>query len=113
MADDTIFHRILAGEIPADILFQDDRVFVIRDIKPQAPTHLLVIPKQTLAKVSEASAADESLLGHMLVVAKQVAKEEGLEAYRLVINNGEEAGQSVFQLHLHVLGGRAFSWPPG
>jgi len=110
-----LFCRILAQEIPAEIIHEDDRTAVIRDINPQAPSHLLVIPREHIESLDEASQRDEALLGHLLRVAARVANEAGLadSGYRTVINNGEGAGQSVFHLHVHVLGGRALSWPPG
>ncbi|MFQ3680322.1 MAG: histidine triad nucleotide-binding protein [Pseudanabaenaceae cyanobacterium] len=111
---DTIFSKIIRREIPADIVFEDDRALAFRDINPQAPVHILVIPKHPIAMVAEAQPADEPLLGHLLVVAAQVAREQGLtNGYRLVINNGADAGQTVFHLHLHLLGGRSLQWPPG
>lgn len=110
---DTIFGRMARGEIPTDFLYEDDRAVAFRDIAPQAPTHILVIPRQPIAKLSEAQDADADLLGHLLTVARKVAAQEGLEDFRLVVNNGAGAGQTVFHLHVHVLGGRAFGWPPG
>ncbi|HJL41374.1 MAG TPA: histidine triad nucleotide-binding protein [Myxococcales bacterium LLY-WYZ-16_1] len=110
----TIFAKIIDREIPADIVFEDDRVLVFKDINPAAPTHVLVIPKKPIAKVEDMTEADEPLLGHMVYVATQVAKDLGLEGgYRLVMNNGNEGGQTVFHIHLHVLGGRPMHWPPG
>jgi len=110
-----LFCRIVAKEIPADFVLQDDQAVVIRDINPQAPTHLLVIPQEHIESLDDASQKDEALLGHLLRVAARVANAEGLAdgGYRTVINNGEGAGQSVFHLHVHVLGGRPMSWPPG
>ncbi|HAN45597.1 MAG TPA: histidine triad nucleotide-binding protein [Cyanobacteria bacterium UBA8156] len=111
---DTLFSQIIRREIPADIVFEDDRALAFRDINPQAPVHVLVIPKQPIAMVAEAQPTDEPLLGHLLWVAAQVAREQGLtNGYRLVINNGADAGQTVFHLHIHVLGGRSLQWPPG
>lgn len=110
----TIFAKIIDREIPADIVFEDDRVLVFKDINPAAPTHVLVIPKKPIAKVEDMTEADEPLLGHMVYVATQVARDLGLEGgYRLVMNNGNEGGQTVFHIHLHVLGGRPMHWPPG
>jgi histidine triad (HIT) family protein len=102
-------------EVPGDVVYEDDQSFVIRDINPQAPTHLLVIPTEHLESLDEASQKDEKLLGHLLRVAARVANDEGLaeSGYRTVINTGAGAGQSVFHLHVHVLGGRAMNWPPG
>ncbi|MDQ2936019.1 MAG: histidine triad nucleotide-binding protein [Acidobacteriota bacterium] len=110
-----LFCRIIKKEIPADIVHEDDQSFVIRDLNPQAPTHLLVIPIEHLESLDEASQKDEKLLGHLLRVAARVGNGEGLgeTGYRTVINTGAGAGQSVFHLHLHVLGGRAMNWPPG
>lgn len=106
---------MIAGEVAADLLHQDDACIVIRDIKPQAPTHILVIPREHMESLNEASHRDEALLGHLLRVGARIANEEGHaeDGYRTVINNGTEAGQSVFHLHVHVLGGRPMSWPPG
>ncbi len=110
-----LFCRIIAGETSTDFVHQDDRSIVIRDINPQAPTHLLVIPKEHLESLDEASQSDEALLGHLLRVGARVANEAGLaeSGYRTVINTGAGAGQSVFHLHVHVLGGRPMNWPPG
>ena len=110
----TLFQKIIDKEIPADIIYEDDISLVFKDINPQAPTHLLIIPKKPIVKVADASEADNELLGHLMWVAGEVAREIGVEdAFRLVINNGAKAGQSVFHLHLHLLSGRSFSWPPG
>jgi histidine triad (HIT) family protein len=110
----TLFQKIIDKEIPADIIYEDDLSLVFKDINPQAPTHLLIIPKKPIIKVADASEADKELLGHLMWVAGEVAREIGVEdAFRLVINNGAKAGQSVFHLHLHLLSGRSFSWPPG
>ncbi|MFN2492574.1 MAG: histidine triad nucleotide-binding protein [Pyrinomonadaceae bacterium] len=110
-----LFCRMIAKEIPADFVYDDDRSVVIRDITPQAPTHLLVIPVEHMESLDEASQKDEELLGHLLRVAARVANDEGLaeKGYRTVINTGAGAGQSVFHLHVHVLGGRVMNWPPG
>jgi histidine triad (HIT) family protein len=110
-----LFCRIVAKEIPAEFVHQDDRAVVIRDLNPQAPTHLLVIPKGHIESLDDASQKEEALLGHLLRVAARVANAEGLAegGYRAVINNGSGAGQSVFHLHVHVLGGRPMNWPPG
>jgi len=114
VSEKTLFERIISREIPAAIVFEDDRCIAIKDINPQAPLHALVIPKQAIPKVSDASANDEPLIGHLLLVAAQVAREAGYgDAFRLAINNGAGAGQTVFHLHVHVLAGRALSWPPG
>jgi histidine triad (HIT) family protein len=110
---ETIFSKIIKREIPATIIYEDDLAIAFRDVNPQAPVHFLVIPKQPIVKLSEATIEDQSLLGHLLLVANKVAAQEGLEDFRLVTNNGVAAGQSVFHLHIHVLGGRSFDWPPG
>lgn len=112
---DCLFCRIIAGEIPAALVQRDDRSVVISDINPQAPTHLLVIPLEHIESLDDASQKDEALLGHLLRVAAKVANAAGLAegGYRTVINNGAGAGQSVFHLHVHVLGGRVMNWPPG
>ena len=113
MADDTIFGKILKGDIPCDEVYSDDRCLAFRDIAPQAPVHVLVIPRQPIESLRSAEAADEGLLGHLLLVAAKVAKQGGLSDFRTVINSGEAAGQTVFHLHVHVMGGRALAWPPG
>jgi histidine triad (HIT) family protein len=110
---DTIFGKIANGEIPADIVYEDDRCVAFRDISPQAPTHLLVIPRKPIERLSKADDGDEPLLGHLLRVAARVAREADLSDFRIVVNDGAGAGQTVFHLHVHVLGGRALSWPPG
>ncbi|ELS33460.1 MULTISPECIES: histidine triad nucleotide-binding protein [Pseudanabaena] len=110
---ETIFSKIIKREIPATILYEDDLALAFRDVNPQAPVHFLVIPKKPIIKLSEATSEDESLLGHLLLVASKVAAQEGLTGFRLVTNNGAEAGQTVFHLHIHVLGGRSLDWPPG
>jgi len=110
---DTIFGKIARGEADAKIVYEDDRALAFRDLNPQAPTHVLVIPRQPIARLSEAADEDALLLGHLMQVASKVAKQEGLTDYRLVVNDGAGAGQTVFHLHLHVIGGRALKWPPG
>ena len=104
----TIFAKIIAREIPSDMVFQDDQVTAFRDINPQAPTHILIVPNREIPTANDISPADEELLGHMLVVARQLAEAEGIDAdgYRLIINCNEHGGQEVFHLHLHLLGGR-------
>lgn len=103
----SIFSRIIAGEIPSEILYQDDLCFVIADIQPQAPTHLLLIPKQEIPRLVDAREEHQSLLGHMMLVAGQMAQKFGIgDAFRLVINNGEDAGQTVFHLHMHIMGNK-------
>jgi len=112
---ETIFSKILARRIPAQIVHEDPLCMAFRDNAPKAPTHVLVIPRKPIPRLSEATAADQELLGHLLLTAAEVAKKEGLaqSGFRLVINDGAGAGQSVFHLHVHVLGGRELSWPPG
>ena len=110
---DTIFGKIARGEIAAQLVYEDDRALAFQDTNPQAPTHLLVIPRQPIPKLADADEADEPLLGHLMTVAARVAADAGLTDYRLVVNNGAGAGQTVYHLHLHVLGGRPLNWPPG
>ena len=110
----TLFEKIINKEIPAEIIYEDDISIVIEDINPQAPTHLLIIPKKVIPKLSDASTEDQGILGHLMLVAGKIAKQLELdETFRLVINNGAKAGQSVFHLHLHLLSGRSLNWPPG
>ena len=111
--DDTIFGRIVRGEIPCDQVYADDLCLAFRDIQPQAPVHLLVIPREPLVSLAEAAEEHQALLGHLLLVAAKVARQEGLQAWRTVLNTGAEAGQTVFHLHVHVIGGRPLDWPPG
>ena len=115
MSETTIFSKIIRGEIPADIVFEDDQCLAFRDIQPQAPTHILVIPKKAIAGVQYAEAGDAALLGHLLVTARQIAETEGIATagFRLVINAGDHGGQTVDHLHVHLLGGRPLQWPPG
>jgi histidine triad (HIT) family protein len=112
---DCLFCGVVSGKTPADIVHQDDRSVVFRDINPKAPVHFLVIPRQHIESLDEAAQKDEATLGHLLRVAARVANDEGLSenGYRTVINTGPAAGQSVFHLHVHVLGGRDLAWPPG
>ena len=110
----TLFEKIINKEIPADILYEDDISIVIKDISPQAPTHLLIIPKKVIPKLSDATAEDQKVLGHLMLIAGKIADKLGLdETFRLVVNNGAKAGQSVFHLHIHLLSGRPLNWPPG
>ena len=110
----TLFEKIINKEIPAEILYEDDISIVIEDINPQAPIHLLVIPKKVIPKLSDANKEDQEILGHLMLVAGKIASRLKLDdAFRLVVNNGAKAGQSVFHLHLHLLSGRALNWPPG
>ena len=111
---DTIFTKIINREIPADIVYEDDRAIAFNDINPQAPTHILIVPKKVIPQIAAAEEADQDLLGYLLLIVKQVAAKAGLDSgYRVVINNGSQAGQTVDHLHLHILGGRSLQWPPG
>ena len=111
---ETLFTKIINREIPADIVYEDELCLAFRDINPQAPLHVLLIPKTPIAKLSESTASDQTLLGHLLHTAPKIAEQQGYQnVFRLVVNNGEEAGQTVFHLHLHILAGRDFTWPPG
>ena len=111
----TLFEKIASKEILAKIVYEDDLVLAFHDIKPQAPTHVLIVPKQAIQRVSEARPEDHKVLGHLLLKAAEVAKQLGLEqtGYRLVFNNGPDAGEAVPHLHCHILGGRKLGWPPG
>src|SRR5687768_11384130 len=111
----TLFEKIIARQIPADIVYEDDLVLALRDIKPGAPIHILVIPKKVIPRIAEAHPEDHKVLGHILLKAAEIAESAGLKesGYRLVINNGSDAGESVPHLHCHILGGRPMSWPPG
>ena len=110
----TVFEKIIAREIPSQIVYEDDRVAAFHDVHPHAPTHILIVPKKPVARIGEAGPEDEALLGHLLLKAAQVAAQVGLgNGYRLVINNGRDGGESVPHLHCHILGGRPMSWPPG
>jgi histidine triad (HIT) family protein len=113
--NNTIFGKIIRGEIPADKVYEDDRALAFKDINPAAPVHILVIPKEHVVNLLDAEEEHAELLGHLMLVAAKVAREQGLEedGFRLVANNGAGAGQTVFHLHLHVIGGRSLSWPPG
>ena len=111
---ETIFSKIIAKEIPAEILYEDDLCLAFNDVNPQAPMHFLIIPKKPIVKVSEAENDDQTLLGHLLLKAGEIAADQGYaDNFRLVVNNGEDAGQTVFHLHIHVLAGRPLGWPPG
>ena len=111
---DTLFTKIINREIPADIVYEDELCLAFRDISPQAPVHILIIPKKPLEKVADATVEDQTLLGHLLLKAGDIAREEGYgDAFRLIVNNGEAVGQTVFHMHIHILAGRNFSWPPG
>ncbi|MDT0631676.1 histidine triad nucleotide-binding protein [Rubrivirga sp. S365] len=116
MADSTektLFQKIADGEVPADVVYQDDRAVAFRDIHPVAPTHVLIVPRTPIPRADAVGEADEALVGHLFTVARRVAEAEGLSDYRLVVNNGAGAGQTVFHLHVHLLGGRDLQWPPG
>jgi histidine triad (HIT) family protein len=111
---DTIFGKIIRREIPADIVYEDNLCLAFRDVSPQAPVHVLVIPKVAIAKLSDAESQDHALMGHLLLTVKRVAEQLGLaNGYRVVINTGADGGQTVYHLHLHLLGGRPMQWPPG
>jgi len=111
----TIFEKIIAREIPSDLIYEDDLVVAFRDVKPQAPTHVLLVPRKPIPRLAEATPEDHRLLGHLLLKAAEVAAKLGLKSngYRLVINNGPDGGESVPHLHCHILGGRHLGWPPG
>ena len=110
-----IFEKIIAKEIPATIVYEDDIVLAFRDVNPQAPVHILIVPKKSISRIAEAKPADAQLFGHLLLKAAEVAEKAGLKqtGYRLVINNGRDGGESVPHLHCHILGGRPMVWPPG
>lgn len=110
----TLFQKIIDGDLPGDIIHEDEHCVALRDINPGAPVHVLLVPRKPIPRLCDAGDDDRALLGHMMLVASQVAAQEGVgEAYRLVVNNGADAGQSVFHLHMHILGGRPLAWPPG
>ena len=113
MSNDCLFCKIIAGDIPANKLYEDDDIFAFWDISPQAPKHFLVIPKKHISGPSDVSENDAELIGRLIKKGGELARENGTPGYRLVFNNGAEAGQTVFHIHMHVLGGRAMSWPPG
>jgi histidine triad (HIT) family protein len=110
---DCLFCKIVAGEVPGDLVLTTDAVIAFRDLNPVAPTHVLVVPREHASDAAGTTAADPSLMGALVAAAAEVADREGVSDYRMVLNTGAEAGQSVFHTHLHVLGGRPFSWPPG
>ena len=112
-ADKTLFQKIADGDIPADLVYQDEQAIAFRDIAPQAPVHILVVPRKPIPRADAIEPQDEALVGHLFTVARRVAAAEGLSDYRLVVNNGPGAGQTVFHLHVHLLGGRGLQWPPG
>lgn len=110
----TLFGKIIRREVPADIVYEDELCLAFRDVNPQAPTHVLLIPKKEIPRLADAKPEDQALLGHLMLAAGKVAKSLGVEdAFRVAINNGADAGQSVSHLHLHLLAGRKFRWPPG
>jgi histidine triad (HIT) family protein len=111
----TLFEKIIAREIPADIIYEDDLVIAFRDIKPAAPVHALIVPKKPIPRIAEAEEMDQAILGHLILKAAEVAEKLGVKdsGYRLVINNGGDAGESVPHLHMHIIGGRSLGWPPG
>ena len=111
---DSIFTKIKNKEIPGNVIYEDDKCFALEDINPQAPVHILIIPHKEIAKISDSTPEDKELLGHLLLVSKTIAQNYKLENnYRLIINNGAGAGQSVFHIHVHLMGGRSLDWPPG
>ena len=111
---DTIFQKIIDKELPADIVYEDDSCLAFKDINPVAPVHILIIPKKKIEKISDSNQEDKELLGHLFLVAGDIAKDLGIEdAFRLVVNNGAGAQQTVFHLHIHLIAGREFQWPPG
>jgi histidine triad (HIT) family protein len=114
MAEKTVFKKIIDKELPADIVYEDDLCLAFKDINPRAPTHLIVIPKKEIPKIDDLADEDEPLVGHLFVVMRKIAVQLGLEdGYRVVINNGPDAGQEVMHIHFHMLAGRRFGWPPG
>ena len=114
MPEKTLFQKIASRDIPADIVYEDDLCIAFRDINPQAPTHILIVPLKPIPTLDDLTEEDEPLVGHLFLVAKKLARQEGLtNGYRTVFNCGEAAGQTVFHIHLHLLGGRMLTWPPG
>ncbi len=113
MSDNCLFCKIARGDIPADILYEDDDILAFRDIAPQAPIHFLVIPKKHISGPSSVAPEDEQLMGKIMRKGSEIAQQEGIDHYRVVFNNGEQAGQTVFHIHMHILGGRDMNWPPG
>lgn len=111
----TLFTKIISREIPATIVYEDDRCLAFRDVNPQAPSHILLIPKIEIASMNDVTEKDESLMGHLMAVVPVIAKKESLDqkGYRVVINTGAQAGQTVHHIHLHIIGGRSLTWPPG
>lgn len=113
MSDNCLFCKILRGEIPAEKLYEDDDILAFHDISPQAPLHFLVVPKKHISGPKDVTPGDDQLIGKLIRKGAEIAHQQGIEHFRVLFNNGEQAGQTVFHLHLHVLGGRAMSWPPG
>jgi histidine triad (HIT) family protein len=114
MSEPSIFQKIIDREVDADIVHEDDRCIAFRDINPQAPTHILIVPKRPIPSLDDVEDEDADLLGHLHLVARDLAREEGLrDGYRTVINTGDDGGQTVYHLHMHLLGGRRLDWPPG
>ncbi len=113
MSDNCLFCKIARGDIPADIIYEDDDILAFRDIAPQAPVHFLVIPKKHISGPASLTPEDEQLIGKIMRKGSEIAQKEGIDHYRVVFNNGEQAGQTVFHIHMHILGGRDMNWPPG
>ena len=115
MSEDTLFAKMASGEIPSEEVYSDEEYYAFRDINPEAPTHILIIPRKPIPKISDVDDGDRALLGGLVLKATEIARREGLEddGYRLVINCGKQGGQTVYHLHLHILGGRQMNWPPG
>lgn len=115
MTEETLFTKIRDREIPSDIVYEDDEIFAFRDINPQAPTHVLVVPKEVIQTVNDLDEKQAGLIGRMVLVGQRIAREEGIaeSGYRLVMNTNADGGQTVFHIHLHVIGGRTMEWPPG
>ena len=114
MSEKTLFQRIIDGEVDADIVYEDEQCVAFRDIDPQAPTHILIVPRKPIPTLDDLTGEDADLVGHLFIVARDIAYEEGLrDGYRTVINCGDDGGQSIYHLHLHLLGGRRLEWPPG
>ena len=113
MTRETIFSKIIKEEIPCEIIYKDDKCIAFNDINPQAPIHILIIPKKPIESLSSLDKEDSALMGHLLLIVKQIAEDKQLKNWRTVINTGSESGQTVFHLHIHIIGGRKLSWPPG
>lgn len=113
MPKTTIFSQIINGEIPCDEVYQDELCLAFRDVQPQAPVHILIIPKKPIIGLKDIAKEDQNLLGHLLLISSKIAQKEGLNDWRTIINTGEKAGQTVFHLHIHIIGGRSLNWPPG